>query len=230
MPRARAPYPRRLPAGLRGSQEEDRSRDRFRPGGEGTPNALRKQGGDLSEFSQGQMVPEFDKVVFSGELGLVHGPVKTHSDTISSRSPAGNSVTAPRMGPAPPLPHPRRGRFPRHGPPRRRGSGFPLLGASRAGALALRFGFLPCRRGDPRPGHRLHRGPGAHSLERPLFDFLIDHPEAGAELARSSPSRTSSSAARGRTGSGSTTRTGARGLCVFLQVGDGAALLFRLRP
>ena len=36
-----------------------------------------KQGGDLGEFSQGQMVPEFDKVVFSGELGLVHGPVKT---------------------------------------------------------------------------------------------------------------------------------------------------------
>ena len=36
-----------------------------------------KQGGDLGEFSQGQMVPEFDAVVFSGELGQVHGPVKT---------------------------------------------------------------------------------------------------------------------------------------------------------
>ncbi|MDD4956830.1 MAG: peptidylprolyl isomerase [Candidatus Omnitrophica bacterium] len=36
-----------------------------------------KQGGDLGEFSQGDMVPEFDKVVFSGELNKVHGPVKT---------------------------------------------------------------------------------------------------------------------------------------------------------
>lgn len=36
-----------------------------------------RSGGDLGEFSPGQMVPEFDKVVFSGELGMVHGPVKT---------------------------------------------------------------------------------------------------------------------------------------------------------
>lgn len=36
-----------------------------------------RQGGDLGEFGQGQMVPEFDKVVFTGELGKVHGPVKT---------------------------------------------------------------------------------------------------------------------------------------------------------
>ena len=36
-----------------------------------------KQGGDLGEFGQGQMVPEFDQVVFSGEVGKVHGPVKT---------------------------------------------------------------------------------------------------------------------------------------------------------
>ena len=36
-----------------------------------------KQGGDLGEFGPGQMVPEFDKVVFSGEVGKVHGPVKT---------------------------------------------------------------------------------------------------------------------------------------------------------
>jgi peptidyl-prolyl cis-trans isomerase C len=36
-----------------------------------------KQGGDLGEFRQGQMVPEFDKVVFSDELGKVHGPIKT---------------------------------------------------------------------------------------------------------------------------------------------------------
>ena len=36
-----------------------------------------RQGGDLGEFTQGQMVPEFDQVVFSGELGVVHGPVRT---------------------------------------------------------------------------------------------------------------------------------------------------------
>jgi peptidyl-prolyl cis-trans isomerase C len=36
-----------------------------------------RNGGDLGVFSQGQMVPEFDKVVFTGEVGKVHGPVKT---------------------------------------------------------------------------------------------------------------------------------------------------------
>ncbi len=36
-----------------------------------------KSGGDLGEFSPGQMVPEFDKVVFKEEVGKVHGPVKT---------------------------------------------------------------------------------------------------------------------------------------------------------
>ncbi len=35
------------------------------------------QGGDLGTFSQGQMVPEFDKVVFNDEVGVVHGPVQT---------------------------------------------------------------------------------------------------------------------------------------------------------
>ncbi|APC96906.1 peptidylprolyl isomerase [Pseudofrancisella aestuarii] len=35
------------------------------------------RGGDLGTFSQGQMVPEFDKVVFNDELNVVHGPVKT---------------------------------------------------------------------------------------------------------------------------------------------------------
>jgi peptidyl-prolyl cis-trans isomerase C len=35
------------------------------------------QGGDLGEFGPGQMVKEFDEVVFSGELNTVHGPVKT---------------------------------------------------------------------------------------------------------------------------------------------------------
>lgn len=35
------------------------------------------QGGDLGEFGPGQMVKEFDEVVFNGELNTVHGPVKT---------------------------------------------------------------------------------------------------------------------------------------------------------
>ena len=50
-----------------------------------------KRGGDLGEFSQGQMVKEFDDVVFSGELGKTHGPVKTqfgyHLIEITSRTP-----------------------------------------------------------------------------------------------------------------------------------------------
>ncbi len=36
-----------------------------------------KNGGDLGEFGPGQMVPEFDKVVFNDEVGVPHGPVKT---------------------------------------------------------------------------------------------------------------------------------------------------------
>ena len=35
------------------------------------------RGGDLGTFGQGQMVPEFDQVVFNEELNTVHGPVKT---------------------------------------------------------------------------------------------------------------------------------------------------------
>ena len=35
------------------------------------------QGGDLGEFGPGQMVPEFDKVVFSAAVNKVQGPVKT---------------------------------------------------------------------------------------------------------------------------------------------------------
>ncbi len=34
-------------------------------------------GGELGEFGPGQMVKEFDEVVFSGELNTVLGPVKT---------------------------------------------------------------------------------------------------------------------------------------------------------
>ncbi len=36
-----------------------------------------RQGGDLGEFGPGQMVKEFDEVVFSGALNTVHGPVQT---------------------------------------------------------------------------------------------------------------------------------------------------------
>lgn len=35
------------------------------------------QGGDLGKFGPGQMVPEFDKVVFSGDVGVLYGPVQT---------------------------------------------------------------------------------------------------------------------------------------------------------
>lgn len=36
-----------------------------------------KQGGELGEFGPGQMVKEFDTVVFSAPVGEVQGPVKT---------------------------------------------------------------------------------------------------------------------------------------------------------
>ena len=49
-----------------------------------------QSGGDLGSFSQGQMVPEFDKVVFNEELNVVHGPVQTefgfHLLEVTSRS------------------------------------------------------------------------------------------------------------------------------------------------
>ena len=48
-----------------------------------------KQGGALGEFEPGQMVKEFDEVVFSAEIGKTHGPVKTqfgyHLIEITSR-------------------------------------------------------------------------------------------------------------------------------------------------
>lgn len=48
------------------------------------------QGGELGEFSPGQMVKEFDDVVFSEEVGKVHGPIQTqfgfHLVEITSRS------------------------------------------------------------------------------------------------------------------------------------------------
>ena len=35
------------------------------------------RGGHLGEFGPGQMVKEFDQVVFAGAIGTIHGPVKT---------------------------------------------------------------------------------------------------------------------------------------------------------
>ena len=37
----------------------------------------RSKGGDLGEFKPSMMVKEFDKVVFSGKIGEVYGPIKT---------------------------------------------------------------------------------------------------------------------------------------------------------
>ena len=49
-----------------------------------------QQGGNLGEFSPGQMVPEFDKIVFTDDLEKIHGPVKTqfgfHLIEITSRT------------------------------------------------------------------------------------------------------------------------------------------------
>lgn len=49
-----------------------------------------RKGGELGEFQPGQMVKEFDDVVFSAELNKVHGPVKTqfgyHLLEITSRT------------------------------------------------------------------------------------------------------------------------------------------------
>ena len=36
-----------------------------------------QRGGDLGEFSPGQMVKEFNDVCFNDEVGVVHGPVQT---------------------------------------------------------------------------------------------------------------------------------------------------------
>jgi len=49
-----------------------------------------QRGGELGEFSPGQMVKEFNDVVFNAEVGKVHGPVQTqfgyHLIEITSRS------------------------------------------------------------------------------------------------------------------------------------------------
>ena len=49
-----------------------------------------QNGGALGEFFPGQMVKEFDDVVFNEEVGVVHGPIKTqfgyHLVEITSRT------------------------------------------------------------------------------------------------------------------------------------------------
>ena len=49
-----------------------------------------RDGGALGSFTPGQMVPEFDRVVFKEAVGQVHGPVKTqfgyHLVEITDRS------------------------------------------------------------------------------------------------------------------------------------------------
>jgi peptidyl-prolyl cis-trans isomerase C len=49
-----------------------------------------RNGGDLGQFGPGQMVPEFDKVVFSADVNTVQGPVRTqfgyHLLEVTSRS------------------------------------------------------------------------------------------------------------------------------------------------
>ncbi len=49
-----------------------------------------KQGGDLGEFGPGQMVKEFNDVVFTEAVNEVHGPIKTqfgyHLIEITSRT------------------------------------------------------------------------------------------------------------------------------------------------
>lgn len=36
-----------------------------------------RNGGDLGQFGPGMMVPEFDKAVFNGDVGVLYGPIKT---------------------------------------------------------------------------------------------------------------------------------------------------------
>ena len=53
-----------------------------------------KEGGDLGKFGPGQMVPEFDKVVFSAEVGTVQGRCRRSSVTICWKLPRAPSSAA----------------------------------------------------------------------------------------------------------------------------------------
>ena len=60
------------------------------------------QGGDLGSFSHGQMVPEFNEAVFSGELNKLLGPVKTqfgfHLIEVTSRTETTPENSQERIG------------------------------------------------------------------------------------------------------------------------------------
>lgn len=59
-----------------------------------------QSGGELGTFGPGQMVPEFDKVVFSAEVGKVQGPVKTqfgyHLLEVTNRVEASTATASAR--------------------------------------------------------------------------------------------------------------------------------------
>ncbi len=66
-----------------------------------------RQGGDLGSFGPGQMVKEFDTVVFSAPINVVQGPVKTqfgyHLLEVTSRqdrmAPCGSKALLPQINP-----------------------------------------------------------------------------------------------------------------------------------
>ena len=61
-----------------GNQGEARQGRRFQPDGKRFSTCPSgKRGGDLGEFSKGDMVKSFDDAVFKGELLTVLGPVRT---------------------------------------------------------------------------------------------------------------------------------------------------------
>jgi len=49
-----------------------------------------RDGGNLGTFGKGQMVPEFEKACFEGDVGEVQGPIKTqfgyHAVEVTERS------------------------------------------------------------------------------------------------------------------------------------------------
>lgn len=80
-----------------------------------------RDGGNLGTFGPGQMVKEFDTVVFSAPVGEVQGPVKTQFGYHWSKSPAAGLIP-PRQVARP--------------PPDTSGGGF-LLPATDAGSIRL---------------------------------------------------------------------------------------------
>jgi len=71
-------------------QEIENGRDFAEVAKENSSCPSGQQGGDLGEFGPGQMVREFDEVVFSADVNTVQGPVRTqfgyHLLEVTSRS------------------------------------------------------------------------------------------------------------------------------------------------